>query len=47
MVYLHRMGEEHAFGYGATGMGSTILYDLVAMIGVRMVEVESSGSTAG
>ncbi|MFN4144052.1 AraC family transcriptional regulator ligand-binding domain-containing protein, partial [Aestuariivirga sp.] len=44
VVYLHRLGEEHAFGYGATCMGSRVLYDLVAAIGTRMLEQLTGGN---
>jgi AraC-like DNA-binding protein len=45
VVYLHRLGDDYALGYGAMGNGSPILYELVLSIGVRMLE-ELTGSTA-
>lgn len=44
VVYLHRLGEDHAFGYGAVGTASRVLHDLVATVGVRMVEQLTDGA---
>jgi AraC-like DNA-binding protein len=44
VVYLHRLGEDFALGYGAMGSGSRVLYDLVVALGVRIVDQLTSGA---
>jgi AraC-like DNA-binding protein len=44
IVYLHRLGEDHAFGYGSVGYGRRTLHDLVTMIGLRMLEQLTGGA---
>ncbi|MCA3572437.1 MAG: AraC family transcriptional regulator ligand-binding domain-containing protein [Aestuariivirga sp.] len=44
IVYLHRLGEDHALGYGAMGAASRVLHDLVVAIGVRMLDQLTHGA---
>ncbi len=44
VVYLLPLGEYHALGYGATGMGNRVLYDAVMTIGVRMIDQITGGA---
>lgn len=47
IVYLHRLGEEHAFGYGTMAGGGRVLHDLIAMIGIRMLDQLTGGAARG
>jgi AraC-like DNA-binding protein len=43
IVYLGRVGEDHALGYGAAGAGSRILYDCVMSVGIRLIGALTGG----
>jgi AraC-like DNA-binding protein len=44
VVYLLPIGESHALGYGATGMGNRVLYDAIMVIGLRMIDQITGGA---
>ena len=44
VVYLLPLGEYHALGYGATGMGNRVLYDAVMTVGLRMIDQITGGA---
>lgn len=42
IVYLHRIGPDHAFGYGIytrTAPGAAVLYDVIVGVGVRLIQI--------
>jgi AraC-like DNA-binding protein len=43
VVYLHRMGPDIVFGYGAAGAGDRRIYDCVLVIGARMIAALTDG----
>ena len=44
IVYLHRLGEDHALGYGTMGGASRVVHDLVITVGVRMLDQLTHGA---
>lgn len=44
IVYLHRLGEDYALGYGAAGNGGPVFYDAILAIGGRMLQALTGGS---
>lgn len=44
IVYLQRMGDDFAFGYGAAGTGGRVLYDAIGAIGLKMLRQLTAGA---
>lgn len=44
IVYLQPLGDDFAFGYGAAGGGTRELYDVVSVLGMRMLKQLTDGA---